>query len=547
MPRIPVATEQQELRAAPNAQQSPQASAAAFGTQGRQLQNFGNALEGAASTGFNIAKDMQDRENADMLFRAETALRTDYMAFENGIREKRGQNAWGVTAEADGWFKEAERKYSEGLGNDLQRRLFAQQVGKLRGQAVDSISGYEAAQRRESLVESAQASITSSINLAAANANDPAAVAATKGEVLKRTQVLASINGWSPELRAAKESEVLTNLHKQVIGAMVDSNPAGAKAYFETNREEISGGQRMVIDKALREGSLKTIAQEAADALMAMGDTEAAALEYARSQYSGDEESAVVAEIKTRYAEQTVAREREQKTAADDAFGIYARTGRISAIPAETLARMDGRTLLALRKDAETQAAGTTVKTDWDTYYALRRQALDEPEKFARRDLRAEFPKLGKTEREGLIDLQTKISKPEEFKEAQTFTQQLGQYHNQLGLNRANQAEKRGLFDRVATDAIQSEEKARGKRLTYEERQKLLDRLVVDGEIEGSGMLRDDRGRLFEFQGREDVSKFTPRVPRDERGKIEAALKRAGRPVTDAEVTRLYKKKMGLE
>lgn len=547
MPRIPVATEQQELRAAPNAQQAPQASAAAFGVGARQLQNFGNALDGAADTGGRIIRNMQEREDADLLFRAETALKTDYMAFENGVREKRGQNAWGVTQEADGWFKDAERKYSEGLTTDRQRALFNQQLTRMRLSAVNSISDYEAGQRRESLVESTTASITSTINLAAANANDPETLAAAKDDILKRTQVLANINGWSPELRAAKESEILTNLHKQVIGAMVDGNPTGAKAYFEANRQEIDGGQRLVIEKALKQGELKTVAQEAADALMAMGSSQSDALDYVRSKYSGDEEVAIVAEIKTRFAEQTAARENDQRTAADEAFGIYARTGRLSAVPANVLARMDGRTLVALRKDAEATAAGVSVRTDWDTYYALRRQALDEPEKFARRDLRADFPKLGKTEREGLIDLQTKITKPEEAKEILTFDKQLGQYHNQLGLGGERNSEKRGLFDRVATDTIQSEEKQRGRKLTYEERQKLLDRLIVDGEMDGTGMLRDDRGRLFEFQGREDLSKFVPKVPRDERAKIESALKRAGRPVTDAEVTRLYKKKMGLE
>lgn len=39
----------------------------------------------------------------------------------------------------------------------------------------------------------------------------------------------------------------------------------------------------------------------------------------------------------------------------------------------------------------------------------------------------------------------------------------------------------------------------------------------------------------FEITGTEDMGRFVLTIPRAERQKIEAALQRAGRPVTDAE------------
>ena len=98
--------------ALPGARESSIASPALFGAEAVQQQELGAAGTKAGLGLGKAAEYMQDRENADMLFRAETTLKDDYVKFEQGIKERKGQSAWGATKDADTWFTEQEKTFS---------------------------------------------------------------------------------------------------------------------------------------------------------------------------------------------------------------------------------------------------------------------------------------------------------------------------------------------------------------------------------------------------------------------------------------------------
>lgn len=661
---------------------------------------------------------MQHRENADMLFRVETAIKTDYLGYEQSARERRGAAAWGLTKDTADWWDKNAATHTDNLQNPEQKRLFSQTVAKLRTQSLDGISHYEGEQKRVSLEESTKSSIASSINLAAANAQqwragdlatqaaqtygfvrknnpvvittpqsdrgyaetwhpgdkgdekyprpkeipldrngvqifrpdkfsaddlagemlhvDPKAqqasdafaksltsaqlaqvketpdyqqentdesaklrsgvdsvirgyvvgqwpqkalnefgftseqkkilddlkqymqqqpegapplagdpVSAAKSDILKRVQVLAQVNGWLPPRRQAEEEHQLTNLHSQVIQNLANTDPSKAKAYYEANKPEINGSQYDTIDKLLKTAGVMTTAQQAADAVMAMEMPEDEALATIRQNYSGEEQHAAVLEVKTRFQEQVQNKELAQKKAGDTAYDIFAKTHRIGAIPADVLNGMDGKVRLALEHEAQLLSEDKLPKTDFDKYYSLRQLAFDNPAAFARRDLRQDFPYLGKSERESMIDLQAKVNKPDEMKDVATLENQLSNIHDQLNWG-ANDREKKGAFDIAAQNAINSEEKRTGKKPNFEERQKIIDRLVIEGDTNGPWIPFGNK-RYYEVQGTPDEAKFVPVVPKVERAKIEDALKRNKIKVDEATVIRLYKKKMGLQ
>jgi len=510
-----------------------------------QLAEAGRAM-------LEVGVQLQERQDADELMRAEAEVKGKYLEWEGEAKQRRGQQAWGVAKEAgEFWDKEATR-VSEGLTSPRAKALFAREVTKMRGMSVGSFAGYEAGQRRESLDQSAQASIVGSINLAAANPDNLELQQSAKADILKRSDLLAQINGWAPEVAEYKRSEYLTNFHKQVLQGLVDRDPKRAQDYFTLNKGEIAGQSHAEIEKVLAVGVSVRNAQEFADGVMTSGLDEAAALAEARKRFEGENEKAVVAEIKTRFAERTGARERLQRDAADEAFAIYARSGNINSIPPSVLSRLDGRDLLALRRtqeEAADRAARREVKyptTDWDKYYELRREALSNPEAFKQRDLRREFPHLGRAEREGLIDLQSKADKPQELKDVQTLSQQLSDVHEMLNLTGKGNAEKRGLLDRTVTDTIRAEETRLGKKLDYDGRRKIIDRLVIEGEVV-KNWWPDSTKRRYEVMGTEDESRFQATVPKAERAKITEALQRAGRPVNDETVRQLYLQKFGAQ
>lgn len=342
--------------ALPAVRESSIASPALFGAEATQNMELGAAgLKSGLGLG-KAAEYMQDRENADMLFRAETKLKEDYLTFERGIKERKGQNAWGATKDAETWFADQEKTHSELLQNDTQRKLFSQSLTKLRLAGVGAVSGHEALERRKSLEESAQASIVGSINMAAATAADgfaghvPATpqidaegneiaptpgdpISGLKGDIVKRVQVMSDLNGWTPERRALEEGKYLTSLHKQVLQSLVTNNPGKAKEYYDTYKNEIDGSERDGIDRFIKEGTLREVAQTAVDGIMSKGLGISGALNLARQKYKGAEEDEITRRIKERFSEREASVGLGAKQSADAAWKIVANGGGRDQIP----------------------------------------------------------------------------------------------------------------------------------------------------------------------------------------------------------------------
>lgn len=186
---------------------------------------------------------------------------------------------------------------------------------------------------------------------------------------------------------------------------------------------------------------------------------------------------------------------------------------------------------------------GQPVETDWSVYANLRDAASRTPQEFAKSDLRAYSMSLAPAQREQLIDLQAKLRDPKNAPSVASLDAQLATAHNLLGF-KANDREKKGQFDSVVMQEIAAEQARKGSVLTYDERQKVLDRLMTTGEVPST--FWNSSKRLYEVTGTEDVNAFRAKPSDVEKAKIQAALKRAGKPVTDAEVNRLYRMKAGL-
>lgn len=226
-----------------------------------------NPLLGEAGKALlDVGMQMQERQDADELMRAETEVKSKYLEWEAQAKQRKGQQAWGVAKEA-GDFWDTEGAKAEGMiTSPRAKAVFQREVMKNRALAVGALSGHEAAERRASLTESAQASIVSSINMAAANPSDPEIQRTTKDDIVKRTAMLAQLHGWAPEMADAKRAEYLTNFHKQVLQALVRDHPEAAEAYFNTNKGEIEGSQHAEVGAFAAKATATRVGEAAADA-----------------------------------------------------------------------------------------------------------------------------------------------------------------------------------------------------------------------------------------------------------------------------------------
>lgn len=235
MPRVPVYESQVEARGLPGVQQQSVASPEVLG-DGGQMARAGVALARTGAALNEVAVKFQERENADMIFRAETAITEEYIAYHNEAKKRLGANAKGLTQDTTAWWEEAARRHSGNLGNDSQRNLFAQRLQRQRLGSIASISEFEGRETDKSETESWAADKQSSIALAV---TDPSLVGDRTVEITNLNAYMAKRKGWTPAQLAQANLADTTELHKQVIQEIARTNPVAAARYFETNRAAI--------------------------------------------------------------------------------------------------------------------------------------------------------------------------------------------------------------------------------------------------------------------------------------------------------------------
>lgn len=537
---------QVEARALKGGQQESIISPEMLNAGAREQMRLGGSLQQAGGGLSAIAGKMQEQDNLQKVQSADALYKEKLQDFETDVKTNRvGVAADGISKDFEEWHQKTLGELSsKNLGNDAQRATFGTLANKNRLMARGGFADFELGEKRKVQKAAFSASLQTE--------RDMGALAPTEGLALDRKlNIVKNIHAFSAaqqlpdEQRQALISGELAGFHAARITSIVDKNPAGAMAYYTANQGEILDVKtRAQLEGVLKVGGLKIIAQNFADQVDATGLGEAEALKAARSKFKGEEEEAIVHEIKTRFGEQSQARERGQKTASDAAWQAFSKRGRLGDIPAATLAAMDGRDLGAIKTHAQSLVEGRQAKTDPNVYYDLRKLAAGEPAVFQSLDLRRHLDKLSPADFREFAKLQTDTKG---LKDAATLDAQLSQVHNELGW-KGSDREKKGAFDKRVTDAVNDEQQRRGKQLDYTERRKLIERMALDGEVLSGAWYKPDTDRKFyEVAGTADAANFAPSIPKTERLKIEDSIRRAGKPVTPAEVLRLFKLKNGIQ
>lgn len=516
-----------------------------FEGNARQVGQLGNALNNVGQGVGEIVGQMQDQDNVAKVQAASAAYGEKLFEFTNEAKNSRvGVAAEGVTKDFEQWHDQTVTEIANGLGNDAQRRAFQVQAMKSRAMSRVDFGDFELTQKRKTQKATFDATLETERNLGAIAPTEGMALI-RKENIVNNIHAFAAVQQLPDVARQAIVDEQLAGFHAARVGQLVDKDYASAAAYYEANKGEIVDPKtRLAIEGTLKAGGLKKLAQGFADQVQALNVSESDALKVARQKYSGEEEDAVVGEIKVRFSEQTQARERAQRDASDQAWKTFSQRGRLSDIPAPTLAAMDGKDVEALKAHARALAEGRQAKTDPGTYYDLRKLAASDPASFQSLDLRRYLDRLSPGDFKDFAKLQ---ADGKGIKDAATLDAQLSNMHDQLGWG-SNDREKKGTFDRAVTNAINEEQATRGKALNYEERQKIIDRMTVEGEVlSGHWYKADPNKRFYEVAGTPEQAKFAPTIPAGDRKTIVDRFKaKKGRNPTEAEIAQTFRTWRGL-
>lgn len=527
MPTVPTYDNNvQQIRPLDGTKQSSIASPDLFA--GISGANNTSALGKALNNVGEVLDKRQDEIDTATALNAEVATREAYMQFQTEARTRRGLAADGLAKDAEKWWDDQARLVTEKMTPN-QQRLFKNRMQGTRLSTLDSLSQYQDAQVRAAKQEGALASIDSSIKLALDDPNN----AGLASEAMRTIQItvskLAAENGDTPEKAQMDMLKYTSQYHSGMLQNMIDGNPERAREYMNKYGAQMLPTARGQFDKSLEvaERNVKVFGEVSTAMSTAKSETEA--LSMVREKFANDADGMKLAvlEVKTRYKEQEEAQQQAQKQAYDRAYTIAVEQGKgrrgvdaqtwsmltpqqRDSIDDEMYQRTERVRVAQDRAEARAdRAAAKREKQDndaaWENYYLLRQQARDNPEAFRNRDLRLDFKSIPKEKREELIDLQAK--KPDELKDITTLDGQISLTVGALGIEKTEKYK----FESVVRDAVLAEQKKQGKPLNQEARQKIIDRMVIDGEVPGGAWYRNDKeGRAFEFYGTPDANKFIP-------------------------------------
>jgi len=198
-------------------------------------------------------------------------------------------------------------------------------------------------------------------------------------------------------------------------------------------------------------------------------------------------------------------------------------------------------------------AAGRNRKTDPSIHTNLMEAYYASPKEFAALDLKPYIGSLSNDDYQAMRKLQEGADKQTE---TMTRAQQLKQYFNEFGLNGKDNDEDRGAFLRVFSNIEAEWEVANGKPPNQEERRKILDMMVIEGDwdsdADGSGSMFSSDTRWWKAYDKQELEGWTPFITDEDRTRIINIIKQQKNPdgtpmiATDEKILSTYKLLMGL-
>lgn len=314
MPQVPAySLPQEQERALPSARQESIASPALLDAGAEKTMLAGNAIMGAGAAANAVLMHMQERDNADAIFRVETDDKAAWINYEADVKKNRqGQYAKGATVDTAAWWKDRISKNVTTFDNAEAQRVYSKRATELQLQALHGVSNFEGQQLEISHDQAWKADKYNTIGVAAANPT-PLTVDTAMSELKRFNAYQGARKGWDATVLQAENDADITDLHKQVIQQLAATNKDQAAAYFELHKDEINGAQRAELGEFAKKATAAALGSQAAQAtwtsLGPKGDNDAANIDVMsaaiRDQFKNDTytRDAALTELKQMFAE----------------------------------------------------------------------------------------------------------------------------------------------------------------------------------------------------------------------------------------------------
>lgn len=568
MPIVPKLTRQVPLEALPGARltaaETPESQGAGIAEAQGQVANAlagvgaKTAAFGEQAYGEIVAKEKRRADNVALLSGDNRAGMK-----ENELRARalttRGQAAFGLPEQVMKDFNDEADKIEASMGTPEQKLAF-RKIRSERAMSLDSsVRTHVYAEIQHYQGQELQSFLDNSQNAAVANATDPRAVGVELQRQVDAITTHAPDLGLGPEAIKQAIDATRSKTHVGVIeNLLAQEQTKSAQIYFEEAKSQINGEQIARIEKALKEGSTRKEGQTQADAIVAAGGTLTEQREKARQIEDADVRDQVTTRIEHEWSIKEVQQRQNAEAALSSAYTLLDKVPDVSKIPPTAWVSFTGAERSGLRAYADRLSKGDPVETDWPTYYSLMGKAGTDPTSFATENLLGVRAKLGNGEFKQLTELQKDIrnndrkAADQQLAGFRTHEQIVNNSLVQYGIDpnepdktkKAQQESAIAELLRMVDVQVQAQESLTGKKATNIDIQSVVDSILkTPATKKGSwwGLIPGNGVNFFDLPaGKRLIETKIDEVPALDRTQIEAALRRAGRPVTDVTVLDLY-------
>ena len=529
MPRVPTANcaQLQVQQLNPVRQQNVDVSSGARAL-GQGIYQVGEAIDQIALR--------EDRARADQ---ADAQITTEWLKWDAENRNKfRGQNTDGYEPAAQEWWSKAAETYGKDL-NPRARQIASSSLMRKQGSALANVAQFVGSEKERFADDSASASITSTIQFGITTGDVAGAAEQVRGQVA----AVGARKGWTTEQVQAEQLKNLSSLHLAQITKMAEQDPVKAQEYYQANKTEVMASNQPRVEEVLR----REVDNQFAAKFAAENATKPLAEQLSMAGEITDPErrGKTLQQIKLNHAAVKEAEAERERAASDNAWQMV---GQGKRVPESILSQMNGRERVQLQDHLQTRAerlskqGNAPVKTDPATLAKIYDMARDNPNEFRKIPLVSLTNAVGGSDLEQIARLQRDMGKPDKEKDVATTTQLMGTYTGGW------KPEKRAKFQSAAFDDLARFEQEKGRPASFEEKRKVLDRLIIDGEVlSGSIFLPDPNKSYFEATP-EERKRFAPAINSDERKLVRGALEAEGiKNPTEAQVLERFKLAKGIK
>jgi hypothetical protein len=309
-------------------------------------------------------------------------------------------------------------------------------------------------------------------------------------------------------------------------------------AMLETARKE---------QDALR---IRSESQSATDKIMDAHESRAEALKAAREIADPEVRDSVVGRVNQRFSELDAIESEDMERIMTSASVQVEEFGTTDGIHRGDWLKLNLAERRALELRAQQVKSGIEPETVIDLWYSIQQQIAHDPKGFSNRNLMMDRAGLSNSDFQNFARIQTAIKEGSNDADqllggVRTATQVVDDTLRSIGIDASPEAGKQDAtrvarFSRMVDERVQDFQIVNGRKAVTADVQAIVDELIIQGQQPGTkffGLIPVSRDvRAFEAE----EGFVATEVPQAEASKIHAALTRAGVPVTNEEVLRLY-------